>query len=284
MNWYHLRERLYAFFTGKKPRRKRFNFEVHLIDSCNLNCKGCVHFAPLAKPSSFYPLEEFEKEIKRLSELFGGRFGWIHIMGGEPLLNPNINDYLDVVGKYIHDGDVYIITNGLLLEKKDDSFFAACKRNRIRIAITIYPIAFDYEKAKQMVISKGCQCEIFASRLGDKGFSHISLREKPTFDYKKTFIGCDVAYACVTLHHGNLYSCSTAAYAPIYNEHFGEKTFDNSRDSISIFDSDAKTIVDFLRTPHPFCAHCDLKRRKRFIPWNVSRKNKDEWIIEGGKK
>ena len=95
MNWYHLRERFYAFFTGKKPRRKRFNFEVHLIDSCNLNCKGCVHFAPLAKPSSFYPLEEFEKEIKRLSELFGGRFGWIHIMGGEPLLNPNINDYLD---------------------------------------------------------------------------------------------------------------------------------------------------------------------------------------------
>ena len=71
MNWYHLRERFYAFFTGKKPSRKRFNFEVHLIDSCNLNCKCCVHFAPLAKPSSFYLLEEFEKEIKRLSELFG---------------------------------------------------------------------------------------------------------------------------------------------------------------------------------------------------------------------
>ena len=83
MTFFQFREKVFGFFFGKKPRRNPFNFEIHLNDHCNLNCKSCLHFVPLAKPDSHYPLDEFERDIKRLCSLFDGKFGWIHLLGGE---------------------------------------------------------------------------------------------------------------------------------------------------------------------------------------------------------
>ncbi|MCR5349151.1 MAG: radical SAM protein [Bacilli bacterium] len=139
MSVYHTFEKFYAFFAGKKPRRKRFNFEVHLTDSCNLNCKGYFHFAPLARQGQDYPLDEFEQEMERLGQLFGGKFGWVRLMGGEPLLNPKIQDYLRACRRHIQDGQVDLVTNGTLLMKMSDSFFECCKENHICITVTRFP-------------------------------------------------------------------------------------------------------------------------------------------------
>ena len=79
MSLYHVYEKLYGKILDKKPTRRRFNFEIHLRDSCNLNCVGCFHFAPLAEENTYYPIEDFEKDIQRLSSLFHGKFGWVHI-------------------------------------------------------------------------------------------------------------------------------------------------------------------------------------------------------------
>lgn len=136
MTLYHRYERLYGKLFGKKPARRPFNFEIHLTDSCNLNCVGCFHFAPLAKENAIYPIDEFEKDIARIALLFHGKFGWVHIMGGEPLLNKRINEYLDIVGKHVKKGQVDLLTNGLLLPRMDDSFYQTCRRNHIRIFVT----------------------------------------------------------------------------------------------------------------------------------------------------
>ena len=46
--------------------------EISLAEHCNLNCYGCDHFAPLAKPE-FADLEESRRDLTRLAELFGHR-------------------------------------------------------------------------------------------------------------------------------------------------------------------------------------------------------------------
>lgn len=51
--------------------RKKIKFEVHITEHCNLNCKYCFHFSPLAK-EEYLTLEEYERDLARLSELFGG--------------------------------------------------------------------------------------------------------------------------------------------------------------------------------------------------------------------
>lgn len=79
-------ERIHGKLFGKKPTRKRFNFEIHIVDGCNLGYKGRFHFSPLASQDSFYPLDEFEADFKRVSELFHGRFSLLLAIGVSLLL------------------------------------------------------------------------------------------------------------------------------------------------------------------------------------------------------
>ena len=61
--------------------------EYHLVNHCNLNCKGCAHFAPLAKPW-FADINEFEKDLNQLSSKV--IIDKLTLFGGEPLLNNDI--------------------------------------------------------------------------------------------------------------------------------------------------------------------------------------------------
>ena len=45
--------------------KKQIRFIVDIVDHCNLNCKGCGHFSPLAS-KSFLDLETFENDLRRL--------------------------------------------------------------------------------------------------------------------------------------------------------------------------------------------------------------------------
>lgn len=72
----------------KKPH-KTIRLEVHLAEHCNLNCCGCNHFSPLADPA-FIDIPDFKNDMERLGNLFSHKCEWIHLMSGEPLLNPEI--------------------------------------------------------------------------------------------------------------------------------------------------------------------------------------------------
>ena len=55
--------------------------ELHVTDHCNLNCKGCSHYAPIA--DKFYislgKLEEYYNNIKNHGLIF---FSTLRLMGG----------------------------------------------------------------------------------------------------------------------------------------------------------------------------------------------------------
>lgn len=46
--------------------KKQIRFIVDIVVHCNLNCKGCGHFSPLAS-ESFLDLETFENDLRRLN-------------------------------------------------------------------------------------------------------------------------------------------------------------------------------------------------------------------------
>lgn len=60
---------------------KPLRFQVQLTDHCNLNCINCLHCSPIAK-KTFYPIDIYEKDIKRLASLSNGSAAWISLMGG----------------------------------------------------------------------------------------------------------------------------------------------------------------------------------------------------------
>ena len=120
-----------------------FHFEFHLAEHCNLNCIGCTHFSPLAEPE-FLEVEDFRNDIERLSYLTGGNARFINLLGGEPLLHPEINSFFKIAREYFPEAKISIVTNGILLPQMDNCFWTSCRENKIVIAVTEYPIGFDY--------------------------------------------------------------------------------------------------------------------------------------------
>lgn len=129
-----------------KPRNL-LRFNVDLTDHCNLNCNGCGHFSPIANEKYLDPIS-FEKDCKRLSELTNGKVERIELMGGEPLLHPQLIDIICIARKYF-EGKITIMTNGVLLLKQSDIFWTTCRNNKIDIDMTVYPIKIDVENIKK---------------------------------------------------------------------------------------------------------------------------------------
>ena len=129
-------------------------FEVGIVEHCNLNCRGCSHFSPIAEPYFMAP-DVFERDTARLSELFHGQAAWIHIMGGEPLLHPRCKEFLEIARKWFPIGRIDLITNGILLKQQDDEFWDVCKKNEIVIKPTQYPLTVDFDAVKEKTQSMG---------------------------------------------------------------------------------------------------------------------------------
>lgn len=80
--------------------KNKIRFIVDIVDHCNLNCKSCGHFSPLA-PHSFLDIETLESDLKRLSELLRGNIHCFELMGGEVLLHPQLYDFINITAKYV---------------------------------------------------------------------------------------------------------------------------------------------------------------------------------------
>ena len=87
--------------------------ETNIIDSCNLNCKGCSHFSSLFTDKDFYDVNSFARDVQRISEKFDViRF---RLLGGEPFKKHDLADYIKISAKHFPKTHVHLVTNGLLI-------------------------------------------------------------------------------------------------------------------------------------------------------------------------
>lgn len=152
---------LKSYNQRKRKPLEKLNFEVHVVDHCNLNCKGCDNFSCLAE-ESYADLEIFRRDLTRIKDLFGNRVSSVCLIGGEPFLNPEIYKFCDIARNIFTDEELYIITNGTLLNKLNEITYESLRINRVTVKITRYPISFDYDTAMANLISKGIKTEFFA--------------------------------------------------------------------------------------------------------------------------
>jgi organic radical activating enzyme len=265
-------------------RRKLLRFDVHLADHCNLNCKGCDNFSPIA-PKCFLDKETFKKDCARLSELSGGKLEDICLLGGEPLLHPEITGIIKIAREYFTGTDIGILTNGLLLLKMHDEFWNCCRENNIKITITKYPIKIDIAAIKEKAQVSGVKLEVLYE-YGERAFFFRPRKPQNITNAAKNFMFCWEANRCVHLRNGRL-SCSTVSYIDILNDAAaggggGCGKFEVSEnDRIDIYKAgNIGEILDFLAKPMPFCRYCDFSNISFGKKWTVSEKKLSEWILE----
>lgn len=160
--------------TDKISSKSKLQFEVDIAMHCNLKCRSCHHFSPLAEKETT-DIHVFQKDFERLKSLFNEEVDRIYLLGGEPLLNENICSYMEIARKNFHTANIELVTNGLLISKKQQDFWDCCIRNEIKIAVTKYPINVNYKKIEELCKEHNAKFEFFGSAIDNKHMSHYPL-------------------------------------------------------------------------------------------------------------
>jgi len=263
--------------SRRNTKKNKLSFDVSVVDSCNLNCVGCVAFSPLCK-DVYIDVSSFEKDIKRIGELANGEVGYISLSGGEVLQHPKLIEILDITRKYLKKGDLSIITNGILLDKQSDMFWNTCRKNNVKIYITPYPIKLNIDKIIELAKEYLISVEWFS--VGERDhFRKLPLNIKGDGDVSKNFRRCNNSNTCVVLRDGKIYPCGSPAVIKYFNEYFDQHFKVRDKDYIDIYTTnDIDEILDFVCKPIPFCRYCDIDNMKFGIAWRVSKKDIKEWI------
>jgi MoaA/NifB/PqqE/SkfB family radical SAM enzyme len=264
--------------AGKRNGRKEeLCFQVGVVDSCNLNCIGCVNFSPLHKSQKLMDISSFEKDIKRIGELTNGVVKSIMLMGGEPLLHPKLTEFFEIARKYIRIGEIGITTNGILLLKQDANFWESCKTNRIKIEMTPYPIKLDYERIIEIAEKYSVVLEYVV--VGSRSyFNKTPMNIEGNYNINKNFKKCFNS-DCAALRDGKIYTCSRPSYISSFNEYFGQDFKVSEKDYIDIYAVSSKEeILDFMCKPLPFCRYCNVNGMDFGVKWEMSKKEIGEWI------
>ncbi len=184
------------------------SLDIELTGQCNLNCKSCSHFSPVAGEEKL-ALEEFERDLKQLAKIMPDRIRKINLLGGEPLLHEQVEEFMEIARKCFPEAEICIVTNGILLLRQKESFWLTAQENRIGIEVTKYPVRLNFEKMRE--IAK--KYDVIFRFYGRSGYIQKTQYFLP-FDLKgkqnkeESFKGCFMARGCITLYHGRLFPCS----------------------------------------------------------------------------
>jgi hypothetical protein len=188
--------------------------ELHLADHCNLNCKGCGHFSPIAE-KRFADLNNYKRDLKQLQRLFS-TINNIMLMGGEPLLNPKIELFLVATRSYFPRASIRIVTNGILLPQMSKKFWNVCRSCSIDIGITIYPILKEKESVLVQLVRRNGLRVITNSVT----FFHAFYNRKGDTNQEAAFKRCRSRGYTPMLREGKIYVCPKPATLGYFNKKF----------------------------------------------------------------
>jgi hypothetical protein len=277
---------------GRKMPWSQLKFEIHLVDRCNLNCTGCLHFSPLCKDKNILSLDDYESDCKRISILTDGNIANIMLLGGEPLLHPNVIDLFSITRKYFpnrdelnNTGTIELVTNGILLPEQNDEFWKKCRDNHIRIVISAYPITIKLETIKEKAKIFSVELKINSDEIQDKmtgsanQWAKIPMDIKGLQDYKKSFSKCFLSGNCFQLVKGKIFKCARIAYINYFNETYNQNLEITENDYIDIYKAnDINEILYSLSTPASFCRYCRAGEITWNNKWKISKMELNEYL------
>lgn len=272
MNLKMIFDKLKSLFLKKSEFAFKY-FEVHLTEHCNLNCQSCFHFSCLAE-EEYADINIFEKDFKRMSELSNGKIESFLLLGGEPLLHPELHSFFEISRKYFPKADIQLVTNGVLLPVQGEDFWIAMKKNNIILRPTKYPINLDYKKIEEKAREYNIRVHYFNDiKISSKIPLNIDGKLNPRKTHKRC--GCKT---CYILNKGKIYPCSTAGNIHHFIKFFNLDIKNDEKNGIDIYKAkDIYEIDNFLKKRIPLCKHC-RGVCLMYKEWAVTKKDINEWV------
>ena len=234
--------------------------ETHLTDHCNMNCRRCSHFSPLSEPQ-FADLEVFRRGMTNLARLFR-TIRIIRLLGGEPLLNKDVVAFMQCARETFPKARIRLVTNGILLEKMSDTFWDACRRNRVEIQMTVYaPMEEKVDRYATLCRQNGVKLAIVRS----ERFC-VWLNGAGDSPKEESFRRCRRWLYCPLLKDGRLYVCATSAYIGIFNRRFRRDIPESEGLTLGKDGMTGKRVLKWLDSSLETCRWCAMEKSE--AEWN----------------
>ena len=248
--------------------------EFHLADHCNLNCKGCGHFAPLAD-QEFPDLERYKNDLSQLKKLFS-KINKIVLLGGEPLLNPQIGEFLFATKWFFPSANIQVFTNGILLPQMPQSFWDACRACLVTIDITIYPPLI-LKESSLIDIVKTNGLKVRTHRVTH---FHAFYNRKGDTEAKRTFLKCRSRWYTPMLKDGKIYVCPKAATIHCFSRKFSLDISEAGFVDIYSSSSTGWAVKDQIDKSWSLCNYCTLGWDViPIFPWAPSKRILPDWSL-----
>lgn len=279
--------------------------EMQVNRACNLSCKGCTTFSDL-KWSGYHTWAEGRSWLEPWLEHV--ELPAIGYMGGEPLLNPNIQEWIEGVSEMLPHSQQRFVTNGTLLQKNWNVFHALRKHGNSVFKITQHVSTpalqdaidwifdtFDWEQVTEFGITRWrergtdfrfqiTKPETFMIMFKGDYENMAPFNNNPAEAFKEC---CQ--QRCPLLYMGKIYKCGHLAHIEDLLERFDRPNYDdwlpalghdhNPGDNMQAF-------ADNFGKPHSICRICpSAKDKDNFIDHykNVDIKTKLPYYIEENK-
>lgn len=271
-----------------RPRtQEEMTFEVSLADHCNLSCQMCDHYSQLSE-EWFVGMEQFERDMVRMGELYNHKVGAITLLGGEPTLHRDIIECIRVTRREFPEGEVIILTNGVLLlaleHSEKGNFWEACREYDVHVSVTVYPIKLDYQAIEAKGKEYGVPVFMSSNIHADQCTRCDKVSDKHVMDLEGRVerfycVNCLYFNKFNVLKDGRLYMCPVAAHSDIFNRAFGQELELEKRDFLDIYEIGSwEEIAEFACSYTPFCRYCDLKHWGPHSRWKASSRKMEEYV------
>jgi hypothetical protein len=199
--------------------------ETMITQACNISCVGCTNYSDLTHQGYVTWLDGKKQIEPWLDRVTIPDFG---IMGGEPLINPEVSAWIQGCRDLMPDSQVRFTTNGLLLHKHLDIVDLLSDIGNCVFKITVHVESVELEEIikqihdkykwepvveygiKRFKTDRGFRFQINRPTAFIKTYQNSYANMMPYHsDPVQAFDNC-CQQTCPLLYNGNIYKCSTA--------------------------------------------------------------------------
>jgi organic radical activating enzyme len=200
--------------------------ETMITQVCNLSCHGCTNFSDL-KHTGYVTWNQGQSWLQSwVSRIEILDFG---IMGGEPMINPEWQQWVAGVRELMPDAQIRFTTNGLLLHRCPDilNFFEHIGNVVFKISVHVqddelentiknFQTSRPWEEVEEHGIKRWRTKNNLRFQLNRPDWFYKTFRgtyqDMLPYDSDpiQAFDAC-VQQTCPLLHNGHIYKCSTSA-------------------------------------------------------------------------
>ncbi|MEU3353645.1 radical SAM protein [Streptomyces sp. NPDC037389] len=236
--------------------------ELNVAHHCNLGCASCSHLSPVFTRSFVAP-ETAARDLDLLAKSFRARF--VKVLGGEPLLHRELVTILGSVRASGIAPRVVVCTNGVLLPRMREDFWAAVDE----VEISVYPGREIPEEKMARIRDHAADHGVTLTLLHYSHFRY-SYSESGTRDdrlVRRIFSTCQIAHVwrCHTVFEGHFFKCPQSVFLP----RVLQGGADPWEDALEITDAPGfpDRLLAYLRSPEPLaaCRNC-LGSAGRLMP------------------